>query len=851
MTIGNAWQRLFRPSVLWPVLFWFVCVSTATGGATAIQAADKVAAEAGPSLSAPNAEQPADAKSPAQSDQSKPSAQPDQSKLPAQADQSKPPAQSDQSKPAVQADQSKPPAQADQPPPVDSPAAEQGGKKPAPAGAEATLEGRQDPNGQRSEPLHQPAPEHKASLGEPLAPEIMELMVQEIKAGLRLRHIEDNFARFENYAGYKLNSSAGPYTGSELMGNCRLSWYDHLLRNPLKAPIEAEAFTRNLHKAAIGDHRGLAEVLATAAEKLDLSKRRPRSFPRVTSPQQALETLKHALCDAQIAYAAALAPLAKSEIQELQRYLYPVMVGQNNTGHTLADRNTGRRLCDLLEKMDRDSMVAAGEALVPLADPELLEQLKSLSFAGEITVEGVTGTVLAKIDTPAGAIVIGGKGNNTYQLDRMPGVAAVIDLGGDDLYLEGTVSPERPVLVIIDLAGNDTYRARQPGVQGGAILGVSMLLDLSGDDVYEAVDVAQGSAVAGVGILIDYAGNDIYHGLRRVQGQALGGVGILIDRAGNDSYHAAMWAQGMGGPLGFALLEDIEGNDHYYCGGLYPDSYLSIGDNPTPGYEGFGQGVGAGLRQVANGGIGVILDGGGDDVYEFDYLSHGGGYWCGVGFARDFAGNDQYLITRKAYNGGPRTQRSFGRFGCGYGCHYALGFCFDDAGDDVYEGTIMSLGFAWDCAVGVLCDFAGNDRYEATGGGTQGNGAQAGLGILFDYDGNDTYLGYGQGYASPGISYHDLPHCGGNFSFLIDWGGTDKYGCGAENNSYNQRGSAGGFLIDRPKAHEVPKPAQTAEAADNSGAAQPQASVDRTAGTAVSARPDRRPRNGDGNADRP
>jgi hypothetical protein len=132
-----------------------------------------------------------------------------------------------------------------------------------------------------------------------------------------------------------------------------------------------------------------------------------------------------------------------------------------------------------------------------------------------------------------------------------------------------------------------------------------------------------------------------------------------------------------------------------------------------------------------------------------------------------------------------------------------MGFLFDDSGDDVYEGTIMGSGMAWDCSMGVLCDFAGNDQYKATGGIVQGSGAQMGMGILFDYKGNDTYEGYGQGYASPSISYHHLPDCGGNFSFLIDYGGKDEYGCGAENNSYIQRGDVGGFLIDRPQRDEV------------------------------------------------
>ena len=264
-----------------------------------------------------------------------------------------------------------------------------------------------------------------------------------------------------------------------------------------------------------------------------------------------------------------------------------------------------------------------------------------------------------------------------------------------------------------------------------------MIVNVGGKNVYEAQDIAQGSAIAGVGIVVDHGPEQSLpwrppragpgprrrrhpHRPRRAQ--------RLSRRHG---------AQGFGNPLGFGLLDNTTGNNHYYCGGMWRNSYYP----ETPGYEGWGQGVGAGIRQVASGGIGVILDGGGENTYEFDYLSHGGGYWCGLGFARDFGGNTKRLIARNAYNGGPRTQTSFQRFGCGWGCHYAMGFCFDDAGDDLYEGTIMGSGMAWDCSMGVLCDFAGNDHYTATGGLTQGTGAQMGFGILFDYAGDDVYEG--------------------------------------------------------------------------------------------------------------
>jgi len=654
------------------------------------------------------------------------------------------------------------------------------------------------------------------SVGEPMAPGIMTLLQQEVANGLKRRGNYSKFLQFARYAGSRLDATARPHSGSELTGNCRLKWYDHLLRTPLSAPAEAEQFTRQLHKAAIAssDHKGLAEVLAIAGKKLDLGQRSPRPLKPVDSPRQAVEIVKQALTDAQLAYCEALAPLDKNEIRQLATSLYPIMTSQNQVGHTLQSRGTGRRLCDLLEKLDRTAMHAAAEALVPIADPQLFEQLAAVPADDTVTVAGAGGTIVRRIDTPSGSIVIGGKERNVYQLDKMPGVNVVIDLGGNDVYYEGSVSLKRPVMVVVDLDGNDAYEAKQPGVQGAAVLGISMLLDVAGDDVYRAKDVCQGSCLAGAGILIDYAGNDTYVGVRRAQGEALGGVGILIDRAGSDRYHAALWAQGMGGPLGFGLLDDLDGKDHYYAGGLYINSYIDDEDHPTPGYEGWGQGMGGGLRAVSNGGIGVILDGGGDDVYEYDYLSHGGGYWCGIGFARDFGGNDQRLgPTRKAYAGGQRTQRRFTRFSSGFGCHYALGFLFDDEGNDTYNTTIMGVGYAWDCSAGYLCDFAGNDRYS----GNEGVGAQAGFGTLYDYDGDDVYLGYKQGQASSGISYHDLPGCGGNFSFVIDYGGTDEYGSKAKNNSYIQRGSSGGFLIDRPRRKDNEKTARKTTPATASG----------------------------------
>ena len=604
----------------------------------------------------------------------------------------------------------------------------------------------------------------------------MTFLQNEIQHQLQEQGATANFERFRRYVVERLQQSAGNNSGSELTGNCRLSWYDHLLRNPVQAPAEAERFTRELHKAIVDDPSGLGPAVAAASKSLDLGSRAARTLSNVRSPEKALEVVKKALEEAHCAHAKALAPLKKTEIDTMVSSLYPVLVSQNVVGHTLNDRAGGRQLVDLIEKMDRKALIEAAEALVPLADPKLLDQLKQLPANGDIPVEGVTGRVVAKIDTPAGAIVVGGKESKTYNLDQMKDVAAVIDLGRGNTYYEGTTSLDRPVLIILNLGGGNIFQGSKPGIQGAAMLGVSLVVNREGNNSYKAADVAQASAIGGVGMIVEHGGKNTYQGVRRVQGQALGGLGILIGRGGQNDYHAAMWAQGLGAPLGFGLLEDTLGHDHYYCGGLYPTSYKP----KTPGYEGFGQGVGAGIRQVANGGIGILLNGGGHNVYEFDYLSHGGGYWCGMGFARDFGGNSQRLIARNAYDGSPRTEQLFQRFGCGWGCHYAVGFLFDDGGNSTYEGTIMGTGMGWDCSVGVLCSLGGKDHYMAVGGLTQGCGAQASVGILYHYGNDAVYDGDNPAYAPPGISYHRWRECGGNFSFAISEKGSSKFSLGGQ-----------------------------------------------------------------------
>ena len=643
--------------------------------------------------------------------------------------------------------------------------------------------------------------------GDPYAQEKLKLMYNEVISGLRTRNINGRYEMWKDFSKGILRDTAGINTNSELDGRCRLTWHQKLYAEPIHSTFDAEEYSRELFVSLSGGHRHLAELMPGIRERMDIPKREDAGikFPLCTTPIEALAEVKRCLLITASSHARAFSTLTPAELMELDKNFVETFVGKTCvSGHTIPARSVGRKHVDIMDKIDKAALYDGAEALIPLTNTALLDLLAQLPDDALPQIM-MSGQKVQRFTTVAGDIIIGGHGRNVYDLDspEMRDVVCVISRGEEDIFREGTCNMNRPVLVVIAMGRRNTFVGTKPGIQGGSVMGISMLLDRSEVSTYSAADVAQGSTMGGVGILINYGGTSTYKGLKRIQGHALLGLGMLIHKGnGNASYKASMWAQGFGAPGGYGLIHNSGGNNYYYCGGLYLDSYPE-----HPGYDGWGQGIGAGIRQVANGGIGIILSGEGDDVYEVDYFGHGGGYWLGVGIARDFGGSDsRHGTTLTTYSGSPRpsngAQPKWTRFANGFGCHYALGYCFDDGGNDLYGGSIMGTGMAWDLSFGTLCDFSGSGRYTATGNMTQGVGAEASIGILFSYGGDDTFASRSQGFANPSVTYHP-PASGGNFSFMVNYGGEDKYGCGVLNNTYAQRGTPSGFLIDRPTETEA------------------------------------------------
>jgi hypothetical protein len=575
-----------------------------------------------------------------------------------------------------------------------------------------------------------------------------------------------------------------------------------ILSDPWKGLATLEERLFRVAVAPLRQHP--AAQLATALEDLlgrpSALQARPAP-PASRTPGEHVAYLESVLIEAHRLRERALEELGESDRQFLFEH---ALFLADNFVPQLSEQNEDQRLRALLNnrffrlaagRIDRAALLAAAQAVAGLAEEEWLhtarEAFRALP-ASSAPVPWVTGTVLLAKQTPVGWIVIGGPGSNTYR-EGGQRVALLLDLGGDDSYLglTGATDPAQGISVVIDLDGDDVYEAAPLGLATGR-LGIGLLVDASGDDQYRLAPGSGGTGFGGIGLLVDLAGDDRYTGSRFTQGAAIGGMGLLVDRSGNDSYSSFGYAIGLGGPLGVGAVLDLAGNDAYQCGQGIPSAYNETeAPGAKPGdqrfqYDCFGLGAGAGQRLMpkqdppvvedAAGGIGLVLDGGGDDRYNSANFSQGLGYYFGLGIKVDARGNDWHGAAR---------------YGLGAGAHFGVGLFVDRAGDDHYGsvGPFYDGGAAWDRSVALaLDDGTGDDRYDFRRSTGLGIADYRAWSLFLDAGGRDWYqVGEGMGHARHG-----------SLSGFFDLGGEDRY----ETDMPVRRGGAlrregGGLFVDR------------------------------------------------------
>ncbi|HUU29828.1 MAG TPA: hypothetical protein VM123_18655 [archaeon] len=421
------------------------------------------------------------------------------------------------------------------------------------------------------------------------------------------------------------------------------------------------------------------------------------------------------------------------------------------------------RMLELAGRVDLASLWAAASEAERAASGLLVCGQVRVSQAGKQDPRP-----LLFLDTPWGAVIVGGGGPDTYRETPL----LIVDLGGDDSYSLGSCS-WRKVSMIVDLAGDDRYIAGHGYNLGGSLSGLSWIEDLQGNDSYEGEGACYtfGSAALGVGVLVDHAGNDSYLGGSFSQGASFFGLGMLADFSGDDSYRVSFCGQGASVGPGAGLLIDLEGDDSYAAGGLYPDW------RETGATKSCAQGASLGLRPFVRGGTALLYDRSGRDRYKIDYFGQGAGYWGGTGILIDISGSDFYQA---------------GRYGQGCGLHLATGVLADISGDDSYEIGGVGQGAGEDRAYGALLEGAGADLYQA-GWMARGAGGTGGVGLLLELGGDDRYPESRKAADGFGSRWQEL----GSLGFLIDCGGNDLYGNIKKQGLIRRSGTWGGS-VDLP-----------------------------------------------------
>ncbi|MBC8394374.1 MAG: HEAT repeat domain-containing protein [Deltaproteobacteria bacterium] len=423
-----------------------------------------------------------------------------------------------------------------------------------------------------------------------------------------------------------------------------------------------------------------------------------------------------------------------------EKYFYPVLDGNKEPGEESTDPERIEELKEAVfasGNVDRRSVLQAGLTVV-----EAVEEAKKLLTE---TAHWQKDVESFSFDTPLGRVVVGGTGPDLYERSAV----LIIDLGGDDLYrgkvasgMDGTCS------VVIDLDGNDTYLG-EDCTQACGFWGVGVLFDLGGNDVYKARNLSQGAGLFGLGLLVDQEGTDVYIGKKFVQAASAWGWGGLIDMDGEDIYQCHNSGQAFSEILGVSCLCDLGGNDKYLAGTQSPDP------REPDMNKSFSQGFAIGLRNLAAGGMAILADKWGNDLYQCGYFGQGAAYWMGAGILYDEAGKDTFMARRYAQ---------------GAGIHFAFGLLVDVAGNDHTVSWGVSQGCGHDYGIGILVNGTGNDTYISdwlSMGASEYNG----IGIFSDNLGDDGYE------TRSGMAVGRLveERRSGGIGLFMDAGGQDRY----------------------------------------------------------------------------
>ena len=479
-----------------------------------------------------------------------------------------------------------------------------------------------------------------------------------------------------------------------------------------------QAFARRLQPTVVGSADGTIPLLELEwpqeAEFLPDCELEP--LPRPTSLEDVAAQVLDLAERTQALHDSVLKPRQKKRLQRDVERVLTLLENPQPAMMTWFERRRLQRFLEAMQRADFVPLHCAALVWTLLLDEDWLASVRSLMAAHP----AADADVMLRQETPLGDVVFAGRADS-----RLPGnnVLATFDLAGNDFHgLEAALDFSGRPQLIVDFSGNDHYGSSWPGGHAAGIGRIALLRDESGDDSYTGSSLVQGAALLGVGVLQDLAGNDSYQATRMAQGFALYGVGLLQDIDGDDRYLLQSLGQGAGLQRGIAALVDGGGDDDYRALGGRPSLYGNEGV-----FDAWAQGVGLGLRGLAEGGVGVLLDQAGADNYEAGNFAQGGGYYRGVGMLLDRGEGSDVL-------GGSRYAQ-------GWGAHGGVGYLSNEAGDDTYwTRHSVNAGLAWDYSLALFRDEQGDDHYRV-GDFSLAASAHHSIAWFIDGGGKDRYEG--------------------------------------------------------------------------------------------------------------
>ena len=499
--------------------------------------------------------------------------------------------------------------------------------------------------------------------------------------------------------------------GNTLADEDRLDLTKNLLEDPVSAVEQLPAFDRLTGRGLLQD---AIQILAGESLALDGGGVDAQELPILDDLIQAL-----GYCNEQL-------DVIFADFSEAERLAFFSMIQLVDPGVSLSEEASDALLA-LGRRVERVSLVKATIALMAIVDAFVLAS-PALDVGvfdtpmGRVIVGGHTDDVYAE---PALLVIdLGGNDHYTHVANQL---SLVIDFEGDDVHRGLVGCGIGGVNLVVDVKGKDRYLSEGMG-QGVGVGGVGVLVDLAGDDAYQVGVGGQGFALCGVGILMDGGGSDRYAGDLLVQGVgAPMGVGILADKMGDDVYQAGgkyrdfreegvfyqSMAQGFGygvRPLssgGVGVLVDEAGQDQYevdYFGqgtGFWGSVGVLMDRAGDDQYRArrYAQGCGVHLA------FGLLMDDMGDDVYHLWGVGQGCGHDLAIGRLIDRRGQDAYRATWLAQ---------------GVGNANGVGWLDDGGGDDVYATEREdSQGFGSAArdygSIGLFIDRQGKDKYRVEG----------------------------------------------------------------------------------------------------------------------------------------